>query len=373
MNLLRRLSLYRLLLAVAVAVAVGIGATALAFALGTGPTPPPRQLAQAIHDALGASKPEGFSANVQLTDNLLEGASLASEDAGGGGGGGGGELLSNPLIKGGSGRIWLSKEGKFRLELQSEQGDTELVYDGHTFELYDAATNKLYRYTPEQHSQSGEDKEGQSESGHVPSVAKIQEGIDHLRKHANVSEASATDVGGQPAYTVSLSPNEGGSLLSSVQVSFDAENAVPLRAAVYSTASSSPVLELAASEVSFAAVEASVFSLDVPKSAKVQDIKLGEHGLGASHKDSSGARKHPQVSMHGDGPGAIAVLEEAASGKSSESGALTGLPQVKIGATKASELRTALGTVLTFERGGVRYVLAGSVKPDALQALASGL
>ena len=372
MNLFRRLSLYRLLLAVAVAVAVGIGATALAFALGAGPTPPPRQLAQAIQHALGASKPEGFSANVQLTDNLLEGASLASEGTGDGGGGGG-ELLSNPLIKGGSGRIWLSKEGKFRLELQSEQGDTELVYDGHTFELYDAATNKLYRYTPEQHSQSGEDGEGQSESGHVPSVAKIQEGIDHLRKHANVSEASATDVGGQPAYTVSLSPNEGGSLLSSVQVSFDAENAVPLRAAVYSTASSSPVLELAASEVSFAPVEASVFSLDVPKSAKVQDIKPGEHGSRAAHKGSSGAGKHPKVSVHGEGPGAIAVLEEAASGKSSASGALKGLPQVKIGATKASELRTALGTVLTFERGGVRYVLAGSVKPDALQAFASGL
>ncbi len=371
MNLFRRLSLYRLLLAVAVAVAVGIGATALAFALGAGPTPPPRQLAQAIHDALGGSRPAGFSANVQLTDNLLEGASLASEGAGDGGGGG--ELLSNPLIKGGSGRIWLSKEGKFRLELQSEQGDTELVYDGHTFELYDAATNKLYRYTPEQQPTGGEDKQGRSQPGQVPSVAKIQEGIDHLRKHANVSDASATDVGGQPAYTVSLSPNENGSLLSSVQLSFDAENAVPLRAAVYSTASSSPVLELAASEVSFAPVAASVFSLDVPKSAKVQDVKAAEHGSGAAHKDGSQAGKHPKVSVHGDGPGAIAVLEEAASGKSGESGALKGLPQVKIGASKASELRTALGTVLTFERGGVRYVLAGSVKPDALQALASGL
>jgi outer membrane lipoprotein-sorting protein len=372
MNLFRRLPLYRLLLGLAVAVVVGIGATALAFALGAGPTPPPRQLAQAIHDALGGSKPQGFSANVQLTDNLLEGASLASEGAGGAGGGGG-ELLSNPLVKGGSGRIWISKEGKFRLELQSEQGDTEIVYDGHTLELYDAATNKLYRYTPEQHSQGGEDNEGQAESGHVPSVAKIREAIDSS-KHVHISGASSTDVGGQPAYTVSLSPSEGGSLLSSVQLSFDAENAVPLRAAVYSIASSSPVLELAASEVSFAPVEASVFALEVPSSAKVQDIKSGGHGSsGAVRKRGSGAGKHPKVSLHGKGPGAIAVLEEAASGESSESGALNGLPKVKIGAAKASELRTALGTVLSFERGGVRYLLAGSVKPDALQALASGL
>ena len=49
------------------------------------------------------------------------------------------------------------------------------------------------------------------------------------------------------------------------------------------------------------------------------------------------------------------------------------MPQVQVDGKKASELRTALGTLLTFERAGVRYVLAGSVKPGALQSLASGL
>ncbi|MEA2216085.1 MAG: hypothetical protein QOK19_1646, partial [Solirubrobacteraceae bacterium] len=39
----------------------------------------------------------------------------------------------------------------------------------------------------------------------------------------------------------------------------------------------------------------------------------------------------------------------------------------------ASELRTELGTILTFERGGVRYVLAGAVQPAAVEALARGL
>ena len=40
---------------------------------------------------------------------------------------------------------------------------------------------------------------------------------------------------------------------------------------------------------------------------------------------------------------------------------------------KASELRTALGTILTFERAGVRYVLAGSVPPAAVESIARGL
>ena len=39
----------------------------------------------------------------------------------------------------------------------------------------------------------------------------------------------------------------------------------------------------------------------------------------------------------------------------------------------ASELRTALGTILTFERCGVRYVVAGAVPPAAVEALARGL
>jgi hypothetical protein len=36
-------------------------------------------------------------------------------------------------------------------------------------------------------------------------------------------------------------------------------------------------------------------------------------------------------------------------------------------------LRTELGTILTFERGGARYVLAGAVQPAAVEALARGL
>jgi hypothetical protein len=46
---------------------------------------------------------------------------------------------------------------------------------------------------------------------------------------------------------------------------------------------------------------------------------------------------------------------------------------VKINGTSASELRTALGTVLSFERSGVSYLVAGSVKPDAVEAVAREL
>ncbi len=374
MSLLRRIPLNRLLLLCGVVVGVGIGATALASALGAGPTPKPEPLAQAIHDGLAAPAPEGVSANIQLTDQLLEGASLASEGSGGGEGGGGSSLTSSPLFTGGSGRLWASKDGRFRLELQDQSGDTQVISDGHELEIYDAATNTLYRYKPP----AGEASEGSSGPGEgggsheVPSVTKIEEAISHLQKHASVSGAEPTDVAGQPAYTVRVGPKEGGSLFAGAELSFDADNGTPLRAALYSTAGSSPVLELAATGISYGPVPDSVFSITPPANVKLEEVKLegpaGTHG----HHPSATHGSRPKLTTHGHGPGTIVVVQAKSKGNGSSS-KLEGLPQVNINGTKASELRTELGTLLSFERAGVRYLLAGSVSPAQLEAVARGL
>ena len=141
MNLLRRLPLSRLLLLCGLVVALGVSLTALASAIGSGPTPQPKPLAVAVHDALAAPSVEGFSANVKLTNRLVEGVDLAS-----GGSGEASQLASSPLLSGASGRIWIAKDGRVRLELQAEKGDTEIYYDGHTASLFDASTNTVYRY-----------------------------------------------------------------------------------------------------------------------------------------------------------------------------------------------------------------------------------
>jgi outer membrane lipoprotein-sorting protein len=377
-NIFRRLPLFRLLIALACAVAVGVSATALAFALGAGPTPAPKPLADAIHDALAAAQGQtvqGVSANITYTNSLLEGASLAS-------GGKSGELTSSPLIAGASGRLWIAKDGDVRIELQSEKGDTQILYDGHTLQLYDAATNTLYRYTPpasEAGATEGGEAGGSAGKQHeVPSVAKIEEAIANLSKHVDVSGATPTDVAGQPAYTVRVSPKEGGSLLGGAELSFDADNGAPLRTAVYSSASSSPVIELAASEVSFGPVESSVFAITPPANAKVQEITFSHEHHQAAAK-TSGEGQKPKLTTHGEGVATIAVLassrdgEAKAKGTNGDSESLEGLPKVTIDGTGASELRTELGTLLTFERAGVRYLVAGAVSPTAVEEVARGL
>jgi outer membrane lipoprotein-sorting protein len=375
MNILRRLPLSRLLLACALALVVGISATALAFALGSGPTPPAKPLAQAIHDALSGANGEqiqGVSASVTLTDHLLEGASLAT---GGHGGASSpeGELTSNPLITGASGRLWIAKDGDVRLELQSQKGDTQVIYDGHTVTLYDAASNTIYRYTPPAGEGGAGSGEPSGSADHeVPSVAKIEEAIAHLSKHADVSGATPTDVAGQPAYTVRVSPNEGGSLFGGVELSFDADHGVPLRAAIYSSTSGAPVIELAASEISYGPVAASVFDINPPSDARVEEVTTPS---GGEHASSTHPGEKPKVTTSGKGPATIAVVESKIKKDAGGDGGepLAGLPKVTIDGVSADELRTELGTLLSFERNGVRYLLAGSVTPAAIEEVARGL
>jgi outer membrane lipoprotein-sorting protein len=367
MNIFRRLRLSRLLALCAAVVVIGISVTALALAVGSGPTPPAKPLAQAVHDALSGPSVTGFSADVKLTNNLLEGANLAA----GGGQGGSSGLASNPLLSGASGRLWVASDGHVRLELQTEKGDTQILYDGTTAELYDASTNTLYRYTPTSHDSTAyAPLKGSNGSHEPPSVAEVEEAIANVEKHANLSGATPTNVGGKAAYTVRVSPKETGSLLGGAELSFDAGNGLPLRAAIYSTDSSSPVIELATSNVSYGPVDSSVFTFTPPPRAKIVVVKPPEGAAGSQH--SSTASK-PTVTSHGKGLSSIWVLEEKSSGNGSAAKAPEGLPKVNINGVSASELKTALGTVLTFERSGVSYVLAGAVAPKDVEALARGL
>ena len=377
--LLRRVPLLRLILLCGLVLVIGISVTALAFALDTGPTPPAKQLPDAIHDALAGvagAQIQGVSANIRLTDHLLEGANLAG--GGDGSGSATGQLLSSPLITGASGRMWVSNDGHVRLELQSEKGDTQVLYDGHTVSIYDAASNTLYRYTAPAHEggAGGDSGSGATTPAHheIPTVAKIEEAISHL-DHVNVSGATPTDIAGQPAYTVRVSPKEAGSLIGGAELSWDATIGVPLRAAIYSSTSSSPAIELAATSISYGPVESSVFEFTPPSNAKVEEIVLPKQDSTKPAGSSTQGGDHPHVTTHGQGITSVAVLESKSKEGSAQTSSTTeeGLQKVKINGVEASELPTELGTLLSFERSGVRYLLVGAVAPSAVETVAKGL
>lgn len=397
MTFLRRISTRRLLTLAATVAALAAGTTAIAIAAaGTGPTPPPEPLANAVHDALSAPPVQGVSARVHFTDNLIGESVLEGSD---------------PLLAGASGRLWASPDGRLRLELQADvsggsAGDFQVLVDRNRFTVYDPGTETVYQGSlPQRHDSANE--AGQDEP---PSLARVQTGIEEAMEHATLSGATPSDVAGRATYTVRVSPKENGGLVGGAELAWDAANGTPLRAAVYARDESSPVLELAATEISFGPVSDSVFEVTSPPGAKVVDLNPAEFnngegggtapvtGLEAVQRQTSFPLSGPpslagmerdQVRLvssgsdagalitYGKGLGGIAVFELPAKQQASGEGGETGgpqLPSVTIdGVTKGEELETPLGTLIRFRRDGVSYTVAGSVTPAVAREAAQGL
>ena len=390
MNVFRRLSgraLAALLGAMAVVGAVAAVAAVTAFG-GDGATPPPEPLAQAVHDALAAPPVDGFTAHISFTNHLL------GSDALGGLGGG------SPLLSGASGRLWGTSDGHLRLELQSGSGDAQIVTDGQKLSVYDGTSNTAYEMTLPQY-----DATETGTQDVPPTIEEITNALTQLGDYATVSAAQPDSVAGQPAYTVDLAPTDTGGLLGGGQVSFDAATGVPLRIAIDARGSSSPVLELAVTDISYGAVAPSYVDLSPPADAKVVTLPTPSGTPGAPEgsspevtglgpvsaavpftlvaPDSLSGLARSDVRLigsgtdagaaitYGSGLGMIAVGEHAVN--AGESGPLDALPTVSLGSVTGHELVTALGTVITFEQGGVSYTVGGSLTQADAEATARAL
>ncbi len=400
MTFLRRISTLRLLVIAGALAALAAGTAALAIAAtGGGPTPSPKPLATAVHDALTAPKVAGISARVQFSDHLI-GESIVQG--------------SDPLLAGASGRLWVSADGRLRLELQADisgggAGDFQLLIEGNRFSIYDPGTESVYRGTLP--SWQGRGAPGEAGKDEPPSLGQVQAGIEEAMEHAALSGATPSDVAGQPAYMVRVSPKANGGLVGGAELAWDAATGVPLRAALYAKGEGSPVLELKATEVTYGAVANSVFEVTPPPGAKVVDLSSPEPGAEGAQRDaqpvtgldavqsqtpfslsappSLGRMQRDQVRLvssgtdagalltYGKGLGGIAVLElPATQPASNESGETGGpqLPKVTIdGTTKGEQLATPLGTVIRFRRQGVEFTVAGSVLPAVAREAAQGL
>ncbi len=411
MSLFRRLPTSRLLaLGVFVVLLLGGGAAIAAAALsGSGSVPAPKALAPAIHDALAAKPVQGITARVTFTNHLVDSASLQG--------------AGNPLLSGATGRLWLAPGGRARLELQSESGDAQLVSDGKRFFAFDASSNTAYRGELPRSRRSGR-------SGHeqerVPTVAQLERGLTRLMRRVSVLGPTPESSAGQPAYRVRLSPRHDGGLLGAAEISWDAVHGVPLRAAIYAAGSSTPVLELKATEISYGPVPSSTFTASPPAGAKLVQLSAkSPHGAGSnqaggnrhgrrSHRDRGAQslsavsralpfrlaapdrlvglprravrlldwNRHPgALVFYGRGLGGIAVIERAAgpaepappARRGRQRGGQLDLPKVSINGATGTELATALGAVVRFERGGISYTVLGSVPAAAAEAAARGL
>jgi len=391
MKLLRTLSTSRLLILIAAVITLAVGGAAIAVAAsgGSGPTPPPKPLADALHDSLAGPTPDGITARITFTNKLFPSGAITGQ-------------VGSALMSGASGRLWATNDGRGRLELQSNSGDVQIVWNDTDVTIYDASSNTVYRA-----KLPADAKSSTGEANSVPSVAKISEFLTKLGEHVSLSSAEPTNVAGQEAYTVRMSPKHDGGLLGAAELGFDASRGVPLRLGIYAQGATSPVLELAATHSSYGPVAASDVDVAPPAGAKTVDLgSLSRNGTDAGtdgHAQVSGlqavqaAAAFPVVApdtlvglprqdvrlvgngdskaaivVYGHGLGAIVVVERQAK-PGANSGVMGSLPEVSLHGVTAHELATQLGTALTWKQGEVSYVLAGSVPAAAAEAAARAL
>ncbi len=382
MSYLRRLSTRSLIMLVVAIVAVAVGGAAIAVAAGgSGPTPSPKPLDQAIHDALAAKTPDGVTARITFTNKLFPSGALLGQ-------------VGSALMSGASGRLWLTNDGRGRIELQSDAGDVQVVWSATAISVYDASSNTVYRASLPTQSPGGPGKD----KGTPPALAEIDKVLTEVGVHWALTGARPTDVAGRPAYSVSVSPKHDGGLLGSLELAWDAVHGTPLRLGIYAQGSSAPVLQLAVEDISYGPVAAGDVDVAPPAGAKVVELATGSH----SDRDSGNpavtglaavkaAAGFPVVApdtlvglprndirlvggdtvlvLYGQSLGRIVLVERKAEASSSN-GMLSSLPTVSLDGLTAHELATQLGTALAWQAGGTTFVLAGSLPAAAAETAA---
>jgi hypothetical protein len=388
MKLFRQLSTPRLLALVAVivvaAAAVSVGAMA---ALGSSAqTPPAKPLDQALLEAVQAPQPAGITARVRFTNNLFPSGALTGVPG----------SHASALTSGGSGRLWWSPDGRGRIELQSDAGDAQILWDKTKLTIWDSSSNTVYTVPLPAHA----DRANGNDT--PPTLADVDAFLKQLMEQANVDGPTPSSVAGQPAYQVSVSPAHSAGLVGSLELAWDAAHGVPLDIALRAQGQSTPALALTVTDIAFGPLTASDLAITPPGTAKSVELKgPGKPGGNGGQKVSGLAAVQAAVPftlvapdtlvglprqsvqlldgdhkgalvLYGHGLGGLVLVEHAADTSQGQS-RTSPLPTVALGKTTGHELATQLGTVLLFDRGGVSFVLAGSMPPTAAEAAARSL
>jgi len=367
--------------------------------------PTPKPLAQALADAAVPKTFDGVTARISFTNRLLD-----SVDMG---------MSPSPLLGSGTGRLWASPDGKVRVELQSNSGggDVQLLADGNQVWVTMGDGSTVYRAVSD--GKLGSDSKHPADK-HTPlTVKSIETAIKSIAGDVTISDPSPDSIGGQPAYTVTISPVDSSGLLAGARVSWAASNGSPLAIAILAKGQSDPVMDLRATDVTFGPVEASVFEIKPPAGAKVTDVNLNQlagkaktkaakgrslsklkrdkpvtglapvqasvgfkisapatlAGLDRSNVVLIGKDKKAAVAVtYGTGMNSIAVIERPVDKKkaTSDTNGLQ-LPTKQIAGITVTELGTSLGAVAEFERGGIAFTLLGSVPLSNLESAVAGL
>ena len=254
-------------------------------------------------------------------------------------------------------RVWTSGTDLAKVALVDGASETAMIRNGDELWTWSSETQEAGHATVEKGSGTAG-----SATPRSPSEA-IGEFLDALDPTTEVTTSGTGRVAGRPVYQLVLTPRDDASLVGQVRVSVDAETFVPLGARVVADDGSDAVT-LAASSVSLAAPDESVFDFTPPPGAEVTEITAAEMTPGGpdAGKDDSG-RAAPTISGTGWTTVAVTTLEA----EPQESAAIVweSLPEVSGDWGSGRLLQTTLLSAVLTDDG---RVAVGAVTPDTIYA-----
>jgi hypothetical protein len=324
---IRRAPAARLALAVAAAVAALAAAVVAAASVRAPADPPPHAPLGEVLALVADGQDEPVSGRVGYTNDLVPSLDLGED------------VVPSALLASGSGRYW-ADGGDVRVELQSDQGDTQLLGSSGSLSLIDAATG----FTAE--LPGGGLVGGAGGDGSLGGPGWSVEGPEPVT------------TGGRPAYRLVLRPDDTSSLLAGIEVDVDAEHGAVLAAGVLADGHPLPVLGLRLHDVSFGGVGAGVFDVQPPPDAAAPAPLAALAGAGGPATVVAGSGLSQILAWRGVG-GGLPVWAAA--------------EPVTVGGRPARELATPLFTALLVEDGSETVLVAGVVPPEDVRRAAEAL
>jgi outer membrane lipoprotein-sorting protein len=298
-------------------------------------------------------------------------------------------------------RVWYSGPKQARVALLGTLGETDLITNGTDLWTWDSQANKATHTTlPNLSSARGgsDATPGTSTPSPDESLATLtplelaNKALAAIDPTTVVTTQGTASIAGRDAYELVLSPRDTTSLIGSVRVAIDATVHVPLRVQVYARGASSPALEVAFTQISFARPDASEFTFNPPLGATVTEgsgklTPAGADKLRATvQKAKTAVAGHTAVvgkgwtsvlvlrvgnsdAARGTGAGAAPTPTDApGSAKAGLIGALNLFPEVSGAWGSGHVFQTTLVTVLITDDG---RILIGAVSPAAIETAAA--
>lgn len=295
-------------------------------------------------------------------------------------------------------RVFVGADENVRLQVMDQLAQRDLIRSGSEAWTYDSTSNATTHVTVTEDavaaikdaaSRDAAAREADSGTPVLPDATSTpgdlaQKLLDAIDPTTTVAVGDSARIAGRAAYTVTITPRSGDTLVASATLAVDAETGLPLSATLMALGQAEPAISIAFSSIEFGTQDPSLFTFVAPADSAVTEETITAADVMTS---SDGTRPEATTDLSepptviGTGWSTIVSVPASLAGMASmdasganpdgaagdQAEALQMLDQVTTPVAGGRVLQTSLFSIFFADDG---RVLAGAVAQDALVAAA---